>query len=274
MTNNIIQHKLNRNYRKLADLNFIYTEVSKRMLERLEYMLLKPKNILDIGSGLAVDSLALAQKYPSSRVIELDLVINLLRSRLIPSNLFAKLIKPKAKNILLCANALNLPLSNSCIDLVWSNLTLPYIDDIPSFFKEIRRVLTIGGAFLVSGFGVDTFKELRQLGLSTYNFPDMHLVGDILVQLGFNDPVTDVEVITLQYTNLHQLLEDIRSCGCGALAYKTQPFFGKKAYAKLQQRFDELVVNGIFNLTLEVYYAHSWKDKLPLGTNEHIIKFV
>lgn len=275
MTNRIIQQKLNQNFRKFVKLDFIYNEISKRMVERLEYIKLQPKTILDIGSGLAIDSKALNALYTKSKVIELDLAINFLKLRLPKAKLkLANLFTLSKLPSLICADALDLPLQNSSIDLVWSNLTLPYIQDINTFLTEIRRVLVIGGVFLISGFGVDTFWQLREMGLATYDFPDMHLIGDMLVKLGFNDPVTDREIITIQYNSLEQLLLDIRSSGCGALANNNMSQRLTKAnYRYLQTKFNELSINGVFELTLEVYYAHSWKDKLVLQANQHPINF-
>ena len=47
------------------------------------------------------------------------------------------------------------------VDLVWSNLALQWVNDLPRALAEFRRVLTVGGLLSFTTFGPDTLKELR-----------------------------------------------------------------------------------------------------------------
>ncbi len=164
-------------------------------------------------------------------------------------------------------NAINLPIKSQSSDLIWSNLVLPYLLNIEDFFKEIRRILKINGCFLISGLGVDSLQQIRDVGLATNNFPDMHVIGDILVKLGFSNPVTDVEYLTLEYTSPEQLIKDIRIIGCGAVLEHITPISVDK-YKAIHDKLLNLTKNGSIPLTLEVFYAHAWKDKPQLNLNE------
>ena len=243
------------------------------MFDRLDYIKITPDVILDIGCGMGIDAKLLKSKFTKTPIIELDLSINILQQYQTKQGLLKKIFANEMKHI--CADAVALPVKSQSVNLVWSNLCLPYIDDMEAYFKEIRRVLTLGGLFLVTGFGVDSLQQLREVGLNTYNFPDMHIIGDILVKLGFNHPVTDLEYITLEYDSVEQLLSDIRIVGCGGAGKNRCSSLSKTGYNDLSNRFNKITKNGKIPLTLEVFYAHGWKDNvnLDLPDNKKIIQF-
>lgn len=270
---NFIQQKHNLNAPKVATLEFIYQEIARRMFDRLDYIKIIPDTILDLGSGIGIDAKLLKSKFTKSSIIELDLSINILKQYQIKQGLLKKIFANEMKHI--CADAVALPIKSQSVDLVWSNLCLPYIDDTEAYFKEIRRVLTLGGLFLVTGFGVDSLQQLRDVGLNTYNFPDMHIIGDILVKLGFSHPVTDLEYITLEYDSFDQLLSDTRIVGCGGAVKNRRSRLSKTKYNDLSNSFNKITKNGKIPLTLEVFYAHGWKDNvsLDLAGNKKVIQF-
>src|SRR6185437_8481185 len=215
MSKNVL-HKMNSIAPKVQQLDFIIKEIGARMMDRLDYIKVNPEHVLDIGSGLGIDRQGLHKRYPKAGIYGVDIALNILKNYA-PKKSFVWL--GKSHKNLICADALSLPIASQSMDLVWSNLTLPYIMDVRQYFTEINRVLKLGATFLVSGLGVDSLEQLRELGLATYNFPDMHLIGDTLVELGFSNPVTDLEYITLEYNTLDELLSDIRIIGCGSVLW-------------------------------------------------------
>lgn len=268
-----IRQKHNLNARNLAKLDFLYQEIAKRMVERLDYIKLIPDTILDIGSGMGIDSRLLKARYPKALLLELDSALEVIKQHQVKSGILKKIFT--ANNKYICGDALNLPFKSQSVNLVWSNLCLPYIENLEAYFKEIRRVLELGGLFLVTGFGVDSLQQLREVGLHTFNFPDMHIIGDILVKLGFTHPVTDLEYITLEYDTVDQLLADIRIAGSGAAIASRKTVFTRADYKDLKNRFANITKNGKIPLTLEVYYAHGWKDhaSLDLPEDKKVLQF-
>ena len=276
MTDNItistplIRKVLNRKSSELLALDFIFKELATRVISRLDYIKLTPKRILDCGSGLGFDRELLAQKYPESLLIEFDCALEILRSQLSPKSKWSLWRKSVSRQFV-CGDAYHLPLATASIDFFYSNLLLPYISDIPAFVREMRRVLALGGAFCFAGLGVDSLKELRALGFSSYRFPDMHDIGDMLIDAGFSNPVVDTEYITLDYDDLQTLLQDIRLLGCGAA---NDPSLRRNI---TKRQFSELTA-GFKNkskLTLEVFVAQGWKDrnKIELPAGQSVINF-
>lgn len=268
----LLKNNFNNQANKLHQLDFIYKEIANRMLSRLDYIKIEPNMILDLGSGLDIDSKLLQNKFQKSKLIRLDLAINMLKLHNTRNSLFSKIFHKNQSYV--CANAIDLPLASQQFDLIWSNLLMPYIDNLEQLLKEMHRVLRINGALLMSGLAVDSLKQLRDLGLSTYNFPDMHIIGDLLVKFEFTNPVIDVEYITLEYDNLEQLLKDIRIIGCGGNNINKAKLT-RHEYLSIQQKFAQITQNQTIPLTLEIFYAHAWKTKprLDLGEGKKIIEF-
>ncbi len=267
-----IKEHINKNSHKISSLSFIFEEIAKRMSERLDYIKINPLTILDIGSGLNIDTASLHHKFPKATIYNLDISLKMLRQNQTTKNWYKKLFS-KTQFIKICANALELPLQTHSIDMIWSNLMLPYISEPEIYFKEVRRILKLNGVFLVTGFGVDSLKELRLMGLRTFNFPDMHIIGDMLVKLGFSNPVTDTDYLTIEYDSPEQLLNDIRLVGCGS-ALSINKNLTKREYNELLNNLTQKASNSKTPLTLEIFYAHAWKDKpLPELEDRKIIQF-
>ena len=68
-------------------------------------------------------------------------------------------------------------------------------------------------------FGPDTLKELRscwsQVDGYTHvnNFIDMHDIGDALIRSSFAEPVMDMELLTMTYSDVPGLMRDLKSIG-------------------------------------------------------------
>ena len=125
-------------------------EVEDRLLERLEYYAGEPTRVLDVGCGPGRGSEVLRKRFSSAQVIALDLALPMLR------RVRTGWRRPLAR---VCADARALPLPDTSIDVLYSNLCVQWIDDLPALFGEFRRVLRPGGYLALSTFGQDTLHE-------------------------------------------------------------------------------------------------------------------
>lgn len=111
-------------------------------------------------------------------------------------------------------------------DAVISNLSLHWINDLPSTLANINRVLKPDGLFLGTIFGGDTLYELRtslQLaelerrgGMSPRVSPLVHLndVGSLLNRAGFNMLTIDAEDIVVGgFPDIVSVCEDLQMMG-------------------------------------------------------------
>src|SRR5512134_2001337 len=221
----------------------LQNEVCRRMLARLDYVKLAPATILDAGSGTGNAVNGLLARYPGARVIALDLALAMARhARARRPWWRAFLGRGGPRLATVCGDIEQLPLSSACAGLIWSNLAMQWSNDPPRAFAELHRVLAPGGLLMFSTFGPDTLKELRAAFRSVdahthvHRFTDMHDVGDMLVACGFADPVMDMEIVTLTYADVRELMRDLKAIGahnmtCGRPA----TLAGKSLLAKVAQ---------------------------------------
>jgi malonyl-CoA O-methyltransferase len=242
-------------------------EVCTRMLERLDYIKLKPLRIMDAGSGTGRGTRQLAQRYPAAQMIALDIAIGMLQTAQGRSGWWKKLFGGTTQ-MQVCADIESLPIAANSLDMVWSNLAVQWCNDLPATFVELHRVLKVDGLLMFSTFGPDTLKELRLAfnGVDEHNhlnrFADMHDIGDMLVQGGFANPVMDMEYITLTYDDVRAVLQDLKTIGAhNATTGRGQGLMGKNAWGRLKENYERLRSNGKLPATFEVVYGHAWKPQ-------------
>ena len=172
----------------------------------------------------------------------------------------------------LCGDIEQLPLRDAAIDMVWSNLTLQWVNDPQHTFSEFRRVLAPGGLVMFSTFGPDTLKELRAAyqGADRYThvnrFIDMHDLGDMLVHGGFAAPVMDMEYMTLTYSNVLALMRDLKAIGAHNMTAGRRPGMTARAtLATVERKYERLRHDGRLPATFEVVYGHAWAPQPALS---------
>lgn len=217
------------------------------MLERLDYLKLAPRRILDAASG--PPGRALGKRYSGTQIIALDFSLAMLRAGKRPFF--------RRNPLRVCGDLQNLPLAPEAIDFAWCNMALHWLSDPLPALREFARVLVPEGLLMFSTLGPDTLKELRVAAGSerVHAFLDMHDIGDMLVAAGFTAPVMDMEMLDIAYRDPNSLLADLRASGqtnarADRLRGMASRRFGEGLRSKLAPK-----------ATFEVVYGHAWKSK-------------
>ena len=243
-------------------------EVCDRMLSRLDYIKCIPDTILDAGSGTGYSSRKLAARYPVARILAVDFALKMhLQARPSSASWWRQILSVRGSNIsYVCSDIEQLALQNSCVGMVWSNLTLQWCNDIGQTFAEVHRVLQTEGLFMFSTFGPDTLRELRQafIGVDDYShtnhFTDMHDIGDLLLYNGFAMPVMDMEYITLTYDDVISMMRDLKAIGAHNVTRgRNRGLTGKIGWQKALDHYETLRREGKLPVTFELVYGHAWK---------------
>lgn len=246
-------------------------EVGRRLIERLQYIRLEPRRILDIGCGAAETRAPLMMQYPRADWIGLDISERMLKAAAAdPMHIRASRWLSGAWSRRVAGDAGRLPIADDSIDLVFSNLMLHWHPEPHAVFPEWKRVLKTDGLLMFSCFGPDTLKELRAAAADALPnsrampFVDMHDFGDMMVASGFATPVMDAEVITLTYTSPEELLREVRALGGNPRDDRAQSLpSGRQARQMLRALEAQRGDDGRLRLTFEVAYGHAWKPMPP-----------
>jgi len=255
-------------------------EVGARMLERLDYVKLSPRRILDAGAGSAPQFAQLARRYPHAQRFALDLarpMLARLEARGLAGRMFDRLRGRRAA-MGVCADFTRMPLAAATCGLIWSNMALHWAADAPAAIAEFHRVLEVEGLLMFSTLGPDTLKELRAAVAGAdakprvHGFVDMHDLGDMLVATGFSAPVMDTETITLTYADPGALLADLRATGqtC-ALAGRPRGLLGPRRWRHVFEALRAQMRAGRLAVSIEVVYGHAWKPAPRYSPEGHAI---
>lgn len=263
-------------------------EIGTRMAQRLDYVRLAPSVVVDAGCGTGEAIGELGVRYPGAVVVAFDIALPMVeaarqRSRSSRS-LLRRLLRPlsggrvAAEPRFVCADINALPFAGVCADLVWSNLALQWVNDLPRAFAELRRALKVGGLLSFTTFGPDTLRELRAafVGVDahthTSRFVDMHDIGDMLVHAGFAEPVMDMEYVTLTFESPRALLAELKALGAtNRTRGRPRGLTGRIRWARMTQALERLRSEGRIPATFEVIYGHAWKGEPRVTSEGHAI---
>ena len=237
----------------------LQAEVRSRLLEQLEYCEQTPQRVLDLGCGPGPASKLLRQRWPKAEVIALDLAQPMLVEA-------KRQFSWRRRFARVCADVRALPLAERSVDLIFSNLCVQWVDDLPALFNEWRRVLRPGGMLLLSTFTQGTLQELREAFAEAdaerphvSPFAAIQTVGDALLGAGFRDPVLDSDRFTLTYTDVRDLMHELRAIGAGnADADRRRSLTGKQRMQRVFAAYEQFRQDGRLPASYEVAYAHAW----------------
>jgi malonyl-CoA O-methyltransferase len=243
-------------------------EVASRLMEQLDYLddpalnRAPPQVVLDVGCGPAHATVAMQKRWPKAQVVALDLAQPMLQEARRNAGgwrPFSRRPDP------VCADARALPLRDGSVDVLFSNLCLQWVEDLPAVFAGFRRVLKPDGLMLVSTFGPDTLHELRGAFADADNIPHVSpfasiaQFGDALIAAGFKNPVLDRDEFVMDHADLGDLMRELRTLGAtNANVDRRRSLTGRARFARAAQAYEPWRRNGKLPATWEVIYAHAW----------------
>lgn len=233
--------------------------VGKRLLERLDLVKISPDLIVDIGAGTGTTARALAARYKTAKIIQVDLSSAMLeQSRSESRKLFSR-------QRYICADAENLPLASDKAGLLFSSLTYQWCNDLDRAFAEAKRILEPAGLFLFATLGPDTLKELRTSWSEADDYShvntffDMHDIGDALVRAGMTSVVMDTEIITMTYPDCYAVMRDLKNVGAlNANTAREKGLTGKRKFQDVVNTYEKFRCGNELPATYEIVYGHAW----------------
>ena len=208
-----VRHHRDRAATNLSAHDFLFAESAERLADRLDDVTRSFPLALDLGCHGGELARALGGRGGIETLIQSDL-----------SPALAALAHDKG-GLALASDEEVLPFAEMSLDLILSNLSLHWVNDLPGMLVQVRQALKPDGLFLAAALGGNTLHELRtslfeaetevEGGVSPRFSPliDMRDLGNLITRAGFALPVVDSETVTVSYSHPLKLLLDLRGMG-------------------------------------------------------------
>ncbi len=279
----VVRHHRDRAAPGLDGFDFLFAESAERLVDRLDDITRRFPLTLDLGCHGGEVARALEMNAQKRRGgVETLLQCDLSPGMAARAADQAESGRASMVTASFCADEEWLPLRPGSLDMVLSNLSLHWVNDLPGALTQVRRALKPDGLFLGCMFGAHTLYELRDClaeteielegGLSprTSPFADVRDAGNLLTRAGFALPTVDSEPVTVMYSSPLKLLTDLRGMGeTNAVLERRKGFTRRetlmRALALYQERFgdSEGRVPATFNLVTMTAWAPDASQPKP-----------
>ena len=253
-----VQRRFDRAARGFDDSDFVHSVTRNGLFERLEPLVIDAGVVIDLGCATGSATAKLAKRFRGAKIMAVDLSQQMLEQCRAKQGWFSK-------TSVVQASASALPFNDQSADIVFANMLLPWISDLPAIAAEVARVLRKDGLFVFATLGPDSFAELRDAWSNDAShahvnrFLDMHDVGDALVRSGLRDPVLDVDRLNVSYNSARDLFRDLTAVGArNSLQLRNRSLVGKQRFAAMRERLEGADSDGTLKLNLELVYGHCW----------------
>ena len=246
---------ISRKFSRAAGTYDSFSHVQKKCAARLAGTLpagFDPAAILELGCGTGNYTRLLRRAFPRAQMWVLDFsqaMVEYAREKL----------GDAAGLHFLCADGEEFLASrNTSYDLITSNATLQWFEDLDKTFFNAANVLSEKGLLHISLFGPETLAELGQAFQEALEVPvdlpasSFASLGDIqgLAEKHFRRVHCEQDFITRRYVSLPDLLRHIQKTGAGGFQ-QAMPMLTKSRLAKVKDWF---VARGGYEVRYEVFY--------------------
>ncbi len=253
-----------------GDHDFLFRESAERLCDRLDDVKRGFPLALDLGCHTGQLARALKGRGAIGTLVQCDLAPAM---ALAAAEATEAAALAETGSLTLAGDEEWLPFGEGSFDLVMSNLSLHWVNDLPGALVQARRALKPDGLFLASMLGGETLKELRQAlaeaeiaeedGLSPRVSPmaDVRDAGGLLQRAGFALPVADSDTITVMYPEPKKLMADLRGMGeANALMESRKGFWRRQTMLAAAARYGDLFADEKGNVpaTFQIITFTGW----------------
>jgi len=273
---NVFDRRLVRLHRdraapRLDRHDFLFREVAERLADRLDDVTRKFPMALDLGCHGGEVAAALGRRGGVEWLVQADLSPAMAR-------------RAAGGGPVVAADEECLPFAAQSFDLVISNLSLHWVNDLPGTLLQIRQCLKPDGLFLAAMLGGETLAELREVlleaelattgGASPHvsPFADLRDAGSLLQRAGFALPVVDGDRLTVAYGDIIRLMHDLRGMGEANAAHSRGRRFARRAtIARAAEIYAERYADpdGRLRASFQIVYLTAWA---PHGSQQQALR--
>ena len=276
-----VRRHRDRAARDFARYDFLIAEVADRLADRLDDVRRAFPCALDVGARDGTLARALQGRGGIETLVESELSAAMTEAAARRAHAQGAVEGPHRLRAV--ADEEVLPFAQKSFDLVLSNVSLHWANDLPGALLQINHALRPDGLFLATLFGGATLYELRQClmqaeeeieggaGPRVSPFAQNQDGAELLQRAGFALPVTDVDTLTVTYPDALKLMDDLRGMGeSNAVHARRKAWTRRETLVHAAQLYEEQFGNGDGTIpaTFEVIYLTAWRpdasQPLPL----------
>jgi len=254
----------------LDHYGFLFREVGARLLERLDEVKRTFPLALDLGCHDGTLAALWAEGMGGAR----SGIQRLVQADLAPAMAAAARARHPAAGPALAADEEALPFAERSFDLILSNLSLHWTNDLPGALLQANLALKPDGLFLGAMFGGATLHELRTAltaaeaeleggaGPRVSPFAPLQDLAGLLQRAGFALPVADLDRITVTYSSALKLMDDLRGMGeSNAVAERRLAWSRRETLLYAAELYQEMYGDGQGRVpaTFEVLFITAWR---------------
>ena len=258
----ILKLRRDRAATKAQDYNFLFAETAERLADRLDDTTRKFPLAVDLGCHSGELGRIIGKRGGIETFYQSDI-----------SARYAQRAHASNGKATLVADEEFLPFAEGSLDLILSNLSLHWVNDLPGMVLQARRALKPDGLLLACMLGGDTLRDLREAlmtaeaeeegGVSprVSPFVDVKDAGALLQRSGFALPVVDADDITIDYPDALKLMRDLSGMGeSNLIAKRSKKFTKRSTLARAAAIYHErhARADGRIHAKFQVIYLTAW----------------
>lgn len=241
--------------------DFLFRETAERLADRLDDVTRAFPRALELGCHGGELAAAVGERGGIRDLVQCDLSPAMARRA-------ARNGRPTA-----VVDEELLPFADGSFDLVLSNLSLHWVNDLPGCLRQIHRILKPDGLFLATLLGGGTLAELRAALVEAETaetggasprvspFAELSDAGGLLQRAGFALPVVDLDTLTVTYPDPFRLMRDLRGMGeTNAARARPNRFTRRATLFRAAAEYQAHHADGAGRLpaTFQILYLTAW----------------
>ena len=258
-----VRHHRDRAAAGWPEFDFLFREAGERLADRLDDVTRRFPVALDLGCHDGLLGELIGRRGGIERLVRCDL----------SPAMAARAAARERPGATLVADEEALPFAAASFDLVLSNLSLHWVNDLPGCLLQIRRILKPDGLFIASLLGGGSLAELRQSLLQAElaerqgasprvsPFADLADMAGLMQRAGFALPVADSDRLTVTYGDALRLMADLRGMGeANAVLARPRHFTSRRVLAAATAHYREQFADaeGRLPATFQIIFVTGW----------------